>query len=99
MVRGAMALMMLTACASSKPGPSKATDISANPPRTQRPACIQPPELDSVITAATVDGTRLQFCIGKTPEQCFQLELVSGRLSRLAKPPSVVEPGARVELA
>lgn len=97
MVRGALALMLLAACASSKRGPSKATDITANPPRGQRPACIQPPELDSVITNAKVDGTRLAFCIGKTPEQCFQLELVSGTLSRLAKPPALAAAGARVE--
>lgn len=98
MLRGAVALMLFAACASSKPGPSKATDITANPPRgAQRPACIQPPELDSVISRARVDGTRVAFCIGKTPEQCFGLELVSGTLSRLAKPPALDTAGARVE--
>ena len=101
MVRGALALMMLAACASAKPGPSKATDITANPPRRRpRPPCIQPPELDSAITSAQSEGTRVAFCIGKTPEQCFGLELVSGRLTRLEKPPATAQsPGAYVELA
>ena len=98
MVRSALALMLLAACASTKPGPSKATDITANPPRgTPRPPCIQPPELDSVITNARVDGTRLGFCIGKTPEQCFQLEMVSGILTRLKAPPTIERSGAHVE--
>jgi hypothetical protein len=100
MVRGALALMLLAACASSKPGPSKATDVTANPPRSApRPPCIQPPELDSAITNARVDGTRLGFCIGKTTEQCFQLELVSGILTRLKAPPAAEVTGAHVELA
>lgn len=98
MFRGAVALMLFAACASTKPGPSKATDITANPPRGKaRPACIDPPELDSMISRARVDGTRVAFCIGKTPEQCFGLELVSGTLSRLAKPPAIETTGARVE--
>jgi hypothetical protein len=100
MVRGALALMMLAACASSKPGPSKATEVTANPPRGMpRPACIEPPELDSSITRVKAVGTYLSFCVGKVAEQCFRIQLVSGKMSRLAKPPVVEPTGAHVELA
>ncbi|MBL9018587.1 MAG: hypothetical protein JNL83_30655 [Myxococcales bacterium] len=100
MVRGALALILFAACASTKPGPTKATDVTANPPRGMpRPPCIQPPELDSAISHARVDGTRLGFCVGKTPDQCFQLELVSGILTRLKAPPAAEPSGAHVELA
>lgn len=58
------------------------------PPPPEKPACIHPPEEDAAITHASGTVARVQYCIGTADDQCFALDLVSGKLSHLAAPPA-----------
>lgn len=93
-----LALSVLAACSLSHSGPSKATEVTANPPKQVTPVCIRPPEIEGGITRATGEGTRVAFCVGKATDQCFGLELLSGALRRLTEPPVVAHAGARIEM-
>ncbi|CAN5777809.1 hypothetical protein BH11MYX3_BH11MYX3_41790 [soil metagenome] len=98
MTRGLVAILLLAACGASKPPASRATEITANPPpQPPRPACIQPPETNAVVTRATGDAAKLAFCIGATTEQCFSIDVEGGKLERLTAPPIAGPTGAHVE--
>lgn len=102
MIRGAAAVTLvavLGGCSATKPPASKATAVTAAKlPAPSRPACITPPDVDSLITHATGDATHVEFCVGVTTDECFALELGGGKLSRLAEPPLANRTGARVEM-
>lgn len=94
------ALLALGGCPTGKNPASKATAVTANPPKqaaAKAPACIQPPETEANVTRATGDASKLSFCIGATTEQCFALDLVGGKLARLAEAPVGDRRGAHVE--
>lgn len=59
--------------------------------------CITPPELEATITHASADGERVRFCVGEAADACFAFDLDTRRLERLAEPPRVAPPGARIE--
>src|SRR3954469_19154495 len=92
-------LVLIAGCGATAPGASRATDVTANPPKPPpAPVCIQPPETEGVVTRATVAGDKLQFCVGAGTPQCFGLALGAGTLAKLAVPPVEAQTGARVEM-
>src|SRR5688572_18272946 len=99
MHRLAIAAITLAACGSKPPPP--VVKVEAPPPKVAPapPACIQPLEEETVaITHATVDGTRLHYCIGGNADQCFTLDTETGAFDKLAAPPKKDElANARVE--
>jgi hypothetical protein len=63
--------------------PRTGSPIASAPP----PACITPPDEAAEITHAVGDAARVQFCVGAAAEHCFALDLASGALAALDKPP------------
>ncbi|HUS31834.1 MAG TPA: hypothetical protein VMZ53_25210 [Kofleriaceae bacterium] len=57
----------------------------APPPK---PVCIRAPEDVAAITHATADETHVSYCIGEAVDQCFKLDLETGKLDLLAEPPA-----------
>jgi hypothetical protein len=99
MIRPAVVVVILGGCAATKPPASKATAVTAHvPPAPAKAACIDPPDVDGMITRATGDATKVAFCVGATTAQCFALELGGGKLERLVEPPVAERSGARVEM-
>ena len=60
------------------------------PPRA---TCIRSPDEAAAITHATADETHVSYCIGAAVDQCFTLELASGKLEPLAEAPQAQEKG------
>ncbi|NVB80842.1 MAG: hypothetical protein HOV81_20765 [Kofleriaceae bacterium] len=57
-----------------------------------KPACIRPPEETGTINSATGDSSRVSYCVGTAVDQCFSLDLATGALKAIDKPP---EPQSR----
>lgn len=57
-----------------------------------KPACVKPPEELSPITHASGDAKRVRFCVGTNVDQCFEIELATGALTRLAEQPKAQTP-------
>lgn len=86
-------LAALAACGgpSALPAPAPVT-IKAPPPPPPPPACITPPEEVAAITHASGGTASVQYCIGTAVDQCFALELGSGRLTHLTTQPPAQPP-------
>jgi hypothetical protein len=84
----------LVACgggASSTPpvSPNAAGDGATNDAKpVPPPPCITPPEDTATIRHATGDAERVSYCIGAAIDQCFALDLTTGKLARLDGPPT-----------
>ncbi|MEZ4404358.1 MAG: hypothetical protein R3B06_30335 [Kofleriaceae bacterium] len=100
-------LVLAAACGgSSKPAPvtPPAPVVEARPtPPPPPPVCV-PPTDPATISAATSDGTSVQFCTGGDEEVagCFQVGLDDGQLAKLTEAPapqqaSLEAPSAEVE--
>lgn len=67
----------------------------------EQPACIKQPEEAAAITHATADDATVSFCVGTAIDQCFSMELASGKLTNLPEAPQgqprALEASARVE--
>jgi len=76
----------------------RGAQVAGPPAPPSGPACITPPDVATAITHATGDANQVAYCIGSA---CFSLDLASGKLARLAKPPvaqpAALEAPARVE--
>lgn len=68
---------------------------------TGKPACIKPPEEAAVIAHADGDEKRVTYCVGTAVDQCFAMDLASGKLTNLSDQPKGQSPAldasARVE--
>ena len=85
----ATAVAVAAACGgSAPPPPAPVAAPTPPPPPAPPPPCIEPLEEETVaITHATVDGTRVQYCIGGNADQCFALDTASGAFAKLPEPP------------
>src|SRR5262245_22272077 len=83
-----LAVIGVAACG----GLSKHTPAPAT--KSLPPPCIAPPDSATPITHALGDHGRVEYCIGN---DCFALELATGRLARLHEAPTAKTPVARVE--
>ncbi len=85
---------LVAACGGSPPKPT--TDHK--PPA---PACVKQPDEAAPITHANGTKSWVQFCVGTSVDQCFQLELVSEQLTRLPAQPQgqtpAIQAPARLE--
>jgi hypothetical protein len=73
-----------------KPIGIKPMPAVAPPPK---PTCIRSPEEAAAITHAAADETHVSYCIGAAVDQCFKLELATGKLEHLAEAPEAQEKG------
>lgn len=94
-MRGAF-LVWLVACGGSPMPPAPAP---SGPAPAAAPACVRAPDEAAPITRATGDDSRVQYCIGQRDDQCFTLDLATGKLAHLDKPPPAPagDAGARIE--
>jgi hypothetical protein len=102
-MRWSSVLVVLVACGGGNAsGPVKPITVSpvAEKP-APRPACIRVPEEAAAIMHAGGDDAHVSYCIGTAVDQCFSLELASGKLTALAEPPAAQDKAlasaARVE--
>lgn len=97
-----LVVILLTACGGN-PASTSPQDITMSPPVTNiavapPPPCIRAPEGEAVVTRASGDAARVEFCVGPEAEQCFGFDLTLATLERLTTPPPErVLAGARVE--
>jgi hypothetical protein len=95
-----VAALALAACGGAAT-PATAPVIAAPPAPPPPPPCITPPEELAAITHASGGADRVSYCIGTAVDQCFALDLVGGKLSKLGAPPQAQPPSlmgaARVE--
>ncbi|HTL35891.1 MAG TPA: hypothetical protein VL326_22330 [Kofleriaceae bacterium] len=90
MHRWVMLVATLAACGGGgvqepvKPIGIKPTPATAPPPK---PACIRAPDDNAAITHARVDASHVSYCIGAAVDQCFKLDLESGKLEVLPEAP------------
>ena len=70
-------------------------------PPVARAACITPPEELAAIQHATGDGMQVSYCVGTAVDQCFSMDLTTGKLKSLPQPPTAqsraITSTARVE--
>src|SRR4051812_42538577 len=102
MGRRMLVAMLVAACGSGGGGTSvKPIGITPVDPPAQKIACIHQPEDAAAITHARADDLVISYCIGASVDQCFKLDLESGKLERLTQPPEAQErsltPAAHVE--
>ena len=90
-----LALIALAACGGGqKPAPPPPPPA----PPAPRPACIKPAEEAARITRASGTDKMVSYCIGLSSAECFSLDFATGKLARLATPPTDPPPaGAHVE--
>jgi hypothetical protein len=82
-------LLALAACGGASSKPVVTSEVPKPPP----PACITPPDTATPITHAVGDGDRVMYCVATS---CFELELGSGKLTRLYDLPPTRAPLAHV---
>jgi hypothetical protein len=89
-------LAVVVACG---PKPPAAPPPKLEPPKPPPPSCIHPPDETAAITHASGNMKAVQYCLGTFVDQCFSLDLLSGKLEHLAAPPkaSAATAGAHVE--
>ncbi|HET9621853.1 MAG TPA: hypothetical protein VFP84_10820 [Kofleriaceae bacterium] len=65
------------------------TVASLPPPPPPPLPCIRPAEdAPAAIRAATAEGTRVAFCVGEAADQCFAIDVATGKLDMLHAPPA-----------
>jgi hypothetical protein len=79
----------LAACGGSEPAPVKPTARPAPPTQT---ACVKSPDESAAITHAGGDKKQVHYCVGTAIDQCFALELATGKLTRLPDQPESQTP-------
>jgi len=79
-------VLAFAACAGNG---SQTVTVASVPPSPPPPLpCIQPPDdAAAAIRDASSDGRRLLFCVGTAADQCFALDLATGKLDHLREPP------------
>jgi hypothetical protein len=93
-------LLLLSACSggASKPPPEAPKPVVHEEPKPPpKPACVQTPEGEAAITHASVNGGRVQYCVGTVVDQCFALDLASGALTHLDAPPAATAEPNHIE--
>lgn len=102
----AAAIAVLVSCGGGKaPPPVKpiAMDKPADAPKQAeaKPACIKQPEETGAINHAGGDDSKVTYCVGTAVDQCFALDLASGKLTNLREQPKAQAPAleaqARIE--
>jgi hypothetical protein len=87
-------LVVLAACGgAARPPVRVVVDRTPPPPPPPKPTCITPPDELAAITHASGGTASVQYCIGTAVDQCFALELGTGKLTHLAAPPPAQPPG------
>ncbi len=61
--------------------------VKSKPAPTDKPACIKQPEESAAVAHPSGDEERVSFCIGTAVDQCFEIELASGKLTTLSGQP------------
>ncbi len=91
--------LTVAACAGKPPPAAQPIRPDPAPAAPPPPACITRPDDVAAIDHATADGNRVAYCVGTATDQCFSLDLATGKLTHLAAPPATApEPGARVTI-
>lgn len=83
---GVLVVFALAACGGAPPP----TPVAEHKPLP--PVCIKRPDEAAAITHANGAKNKVQFCVGTAVDQCFTLELVSERLTRLSGQPTAQTP-------
>jgi len=91
-------VLALAACGGAAAPPASKTRARHSPKGPPAAACITASEDDTRITHASVDVTRVRYCIGADRDRCFAMELDGGKLERLAAPPDDGAASAHVEV-
>jgi len=81
-------LVAIAACGSEAPAPVSPSAIKSPP----EPLCVKQPDEAAAISHASGDKTIVQYCVGTAIDQCFALELVSGKIRRLPEQPKPQSP-------
>jgi hypothetical protein len=76
----------LAACGGRQTVPVKPITITPPAP-SPRPACVKSPDESAAITHAGGDKKQVHYCVGTAIDQCFALELATGKLTRLPDQP------------
>jgi hypothetical protein len=102
-----VAIAVLASCGGSGKAPPPVKPIAIDPPKEaakppeEKPACIKQPEDVAAIRNASGDDTKVSYCVGTAVDQCFELELASGKLTHLETEPAGQSPAldsqARIE--
>jgi hypothetical protein len=90
-------LLPLAACF----GSSQPVTVPIIPPAPPAPLpCIKPADdAPAAIHHAVTDGQKVSFCVGDSTDQCFALDVGTGKLEVLSAPPKPPEPvAARVSV-
>jgi hypothetical protein len=79
--------LAFAACAGN--GGQHTVTVASVPPAPPPPLlCVQPPDdTAAAIRDASADGQRLTFCVGAAADQCFTLDVATGKLDHLREPP------------
>jgi hypothetical protein len=98
---------IVVGCGGNKPPPAVkpigiGKPVEAPPkPTEKRPACIKPPEETAAIAHADGDEKRLTYCVGTAVDQCFAMDLATGKLTNLPDQPKgqipALDASARIE--
>jgi hypothetical protein len=84
-MRWLVIVVLLAGC----PRPPIPASTNQPPPKIAPapPACVPVPEEVAPITSAAVDGSRVEYCVGDKPDQCYALDVASGGFEKLRERP------------
>jgi len=100
---GWVALAIVAGCGGNQP-PPPVKPIAINAPAeapakpVEKPACIKQPEELASINHAGGDDRSVEYCVGTAVDQCFSMNLASGKLSHLPQQPKA-QPAALTSTA
>jgi hypothetical protein len=84
------AVALVCACGGGEtPDPVKPIAIAPPPPPPppKKPACIKIPEEPAPINNASGEMGKVRYCVGTAVDQCFEVELTTGKLEQLEEQP------------
>lgn len=85
--------LVLAACGNE---PAPVSPSAVRSPALTKPVCVKPPDEPAAIAHAGGDKKQVHYCVGTAIDQCFTLELATGKLTRLPAQPEDQTPAIQV---